>query len=355
MKTSNWLAAGRSFFSASPPYLIFQVTSHCNARCRTCFNWEIVEAEKHDDLTLDEIEKCAKQYGRLLQLTIGGGEPFLRDDLSEICRLFNAATSVQHITIPTNALLPQKIDTTVRTILKDCNVNYVRVGLSLDGIGDEHDRLRNVPGNYEKLLETYRLLCDIKKHHSNFGIEISTVLSGFNKDTLKDTIKRVSQLFPDIDKHAVVLARGSMPEPRPEDIDAETYRETIRELVQANATRTPPLLARGFETLYTMCTEAVTHHMEKGALPLECLAGRRLIVIMSDGSVFPCETLQQKLGNLRQSGYNIHAILNSSRAREMKAFIKNRGCSCTFECAIHASLIFNMRHYPKLAYKMLKH
>jgi MoaA/NifB/PqqE/SkfB family radical SAM enzyme len=337
----------------APSYLIFQVTSRCNSKCLTCFNWERIEDGDREDLSFNEIERISENYGRLLQLTLGGGEPFLREDIAEICRLFNCNNQVQHVTIPTNALLPEEVRKGVETILATCNLNYLRLGLSLDGVGHEHDRLRGVKGNYERLLETYRHLTHIKKRHPHLGIEISSVLSAFNRNTICDTIDTVRQLFPDIDKHAMVVVRGNARDPACKNVDAESYRTTVRRLKHARQLRRPAFIPRVFQTVFDMNTDIIYEQLKTGNLDVACLAGRRLIVITPHGEVYPCEELHQAMGNLRECGYQISAVLKSPKARAIKVFIRERGCACTFECALHASLIFNPRHYPRILRRML--
>ena len=153
MAISNWVTVGRSLLSSAPSYLIFQVTSQCNARCLTCFNWKRLDRPKKNDLSLQEIEKISRNFGPVLQLTLGGGEPLLRDDLAEVCLLFAKNNSVQHITIPTNGTRPLETKKTAEKILSRSRLNYLRIGLSLDGLAEDHDRLRGLKGSYEKLLE----------------------------------------------------------------------------------------------------------------------------------------------------------------------------------------------------------
>lgn len=352
MGLKNWTLVGRSLVGKSPSYLIFQITSKCNARCLTCFNWKRIDESEKNDLSLDEIEKISKNYGRLLQLTLGGGEPFLRDDIADICLLFNKNNAVQHITIPTNCLQPQKIKKAIDNILSQCNLNYLKIGLSLDGIGEEHDHLRGVAGNYEKLVETYNHLAGLKKKYRKLGIDISSVLSALNKDTIRATIDTVARRFPEIDKHAMVVVRGDAREKISKNVDAACYMSTFNHLKQANALKNKNFVARAFEALLNINSEIVYEQLETGRLNIPCLAGQRLIVITPDGEVYPCEGLNRSMGNLREWDYRIEPILASKKAKEIQKFIRDKGCSCTWECAIHASLVFNPKHYPKIAYRM---
>jgi hypothetical protein len=63
--------------------------------------------------------------------------------------------------------------------------------------------------------------------------------------------------------------------------------------------------------------------------------------------------LERPMGNLRDYNYSIRDILETPQAREILAFIQAENCSCTHECAIHASLLLNWRHYPKILWRTL--
>jgi radical SAM protein with 4Fe4S-binding SPASM domain len=352
MGLRNWASVAKSLAGRAPTYLILQITSKCNSRCLTCFNWKRIGSPEHNDLSLDEIEKISINYGPLLQLTLGGGEPFLREDIADICLLFNKNNSVQHITIATNCIQSDDIKKATEKILSQCNLNYLRIGISLDGIGEEHDRLRGVEGNYEKVLTTYHYLTKIRKKHTNFGIEISSVLSALNKDTIQTTIDMVKHSFPEIDKHAIVLVRGNTQDQSVKNVDLETYQRTIQYLKQSRTPQANNFIARVFRTVFEINTEIIAKQLKTGELDITCVGGQRLIVITPDGQVYPCEALEASMGSLRECDYSIHAILTSEKARKIKKFIKEKGCSCTFECAIHASLIFNWKHYPRVFHRI---
>ena len=76
-------------------YVIVYVTNRCNFRCSFCFYGEEIEkGHKPDELTLEEHRRIARKTGPLLQLSIGGGEPFLRRDLAAIVSAYIRETGV---------------------------------------------------------------------------------------------------------------------------------------------------------------------------------------------------------------------------------------------------------------------
>ena len=98
----------------------------------------------------------------------------------------------------------------------------------------------------------------------------------------------------------------------------------------------------------------VLHVLETGNLPFACEAGTRLIEMNEYGKLFPCEVLESLkpaeftdtwMGDVREYDYNVPLAMNSEKAQKIRRFIKNRGCACTFECGISATLAFKPVNY----------
>jgi len=66
----------RSLACGRCSYLIFFVTSKCNAHCKMCFYWrEISDAQVRKILSLEEIDRIARNFKNLIYVSITGGEP----------------------------------------------------------------------------------------------------------------------------------------------------------------------------------------------------------------------------------------------------------------------------------------
>ncbi|HEY4482331.1 MAG TPA: radical SAM protein, partial [Candidatus Brocadiaceae bacterium] len=87
----------------TPVTLTIFVTSRCNAFCNHCFYWKELNNGK-DDISISNLEKLANNLNGLRQILLTGGEPFLRNELAEISKIFHRK-GVRAITIPTNGLL----------------------------------------------------------------------------------------------------------------------------------------------------------------------------------------------------------------------------------------------------------
>src|SRR5512147_83188 len=84
----------------SPPFLVLFINSICNMKCEHCFYW--TSLNKRDDMSKDEIFALSRSLGKLENLNLSGGEPFLRKEFAEICRQFIQHNGVRQIYVPTN-------------------------------------------------------------------------------------------------------------------------------------------------------------------------------------------------------------------------------------------------------------
>src|SRR5437868_5267849 len=131
------------------------VTSTCNSLCRTCFYWD--ELNSGRDLTFEQIERISVTAPKFHKLWISGGEPFLRKELAEIIELFYTNNGVRHINLPTNGLVPQKVEAVIDQVLARCPELAIDLNFSLDGLANTHDAIRGVPNNFQKTLATIEL------------------------------------------------------------------------------------------------------------------------------------------------------------------------------------------------------
>ena len=347
-----WLM--RNYFSSRPIYLIQFVTARCNSRCNMCFYWKNIDAAaKEKELTLEEMKKIAKNFPGLQQLSIGGGEPFLREDLPEICEIFSRTCNAQTITIPTNGLLPEKICSQFEKILQKCPKSYFRLSLSIDDIGEKHDKIRGVKGNFEKALETYKKIRSLKKQYKNFNIDVATVLSSYNQDHIKDVFEYVEKNM-DADNHFILLARGNTREKAAKEVQLEKYEELLRWLASRGSRKENRPFSSILRAIYEISTEIIIRTEREKRMLLPCVAGRKMLIISEYGDVYPCEINNLKFGNMRNANFSLDKILNSGNTRAAINKIRKGACPCTFECAINASIVFNPRTYPSILARIIK-
>ena len=159
--------------------VILFVTSRCNAFCKTCFYH--AELNHPGDLTFAQLEKVSRTMPPITDLWLSGGEPTLRRDVSEIIDTFVDTNGVQRVIIPTNALFKSRVYEIVDRALGNHPELDLYLNVALDGYGETHDRIRGVPGNWDKALECIKFLYPLKaQFRDRFRLNVNTVICAEN-------------------------------------------------------------------------------------------------------------------------------------------------------------------------------
>ena len=329
----------------NPVYLIHFVTNKCNGRCDFCFFHEDINTNIPDELTLEEIEKITKKYGKIYQVILTGGEPFARLDLPEIANLYYKNCGVEQMSISTNATLTKLILEKTEIILKNIRNIPINVNLSLNGIGEDHDNVIHVPKAFEKFVETYNLLVDLKKKYSNLGLQITSTLSPINEKKFLDLFDYCVKNFPE----AVFqpnLIRGETKISK--KVDMKIYKELSKRMKKERQHRKNTPFARLSAAKNLARGDIIVKTVESNKYITPCYAGKLIGVLYANGDIFPCEILNKKIGNIKDYNYNFSSLWNSKNNKEIVKFIRNSKCFCTHECFYTVNLLFNPRNYFRI-------
>lgn len=321
--------------------LIFAVTYKCNFRCQTCYygyNMDNAIANNDRELNIDEIKKISLSIGNLDKLLISGGEPFLRDDLVDICEIFYLQNKVGFIQLPTNGFYTEKIYEYTRKILYKCPKAQIEMGVALDGLEETHDEIKGVKGSFKKVIETVRQLANLKKEFNNFKIYIFTVVNNLNLNEIGELVEFIKNNLP-IDGYGPSPLRGI---PYNKALFPPSYKEWA-ELSKTfikyhSCWRKRPINTRleSFLVNSWLCyLYRLTTDILKGEnLPFRCQAGNIIGVLEPNGDVRLCE-LTNVVGNVRSVNYDFKAIWFSDKANQERKKMKN--CACTHACFLWPS------------------
>jgi MoaA/NifB/PqqE/SkfB family radical SAM enzyme len=336
--------ARRLLVKGGPPVnLIVFVTSRCNLLCRHCFYWEELNLKK-DELTLEEFQAVARSLPNLLSVSLTGGEPYLRKDLPEIAEAFERFSHVRNLQIPSNGLLVDKTVERAEQLLQRVRRARVATGVSLDGPPDVHDHVRQNPKSFARAVETLHELKKLKPHFSNLSVGVALTVSAANQhrlDEFFDYLER--ELQPDA--VTVTLARGKPLDPSLMEVDPEIYRRFSRRALRY---RREHRLRDGWMDRLVIAKEAGVYRLVSEAAGAErrvspCYAGELIGVLSETGEVYLCETLDRRMGNIRDFGGDLAALWRSARAEAARRFQNELGCQCTYECAMSVNALFNPR------------
>lgn len=337
----------KTYFSTIPFYTIFYITSRCNAMCQHCFNWKLIEdAANHKELSLKEIEKIAKNWGHMIMLNLGGGEPYLRNDIPEIVEIFKKYTDVEIVGLPSNGILTEKILAIIKKLLTQFPDIHFRFTFSIDGFKDTHDKIRGVPGIFEKAMYTAKEVKKLKSGYKNFTLIINSCFMQNNQDELLEFLKYIKkEINPD--SLGVTYIRGeSRLNETQQNLYDQKYKEIIDYLTELEhyKFKNHPL-ANFIWGATILARHKVFEILETGKRNFKCYVIKKMIVFDDVGDVKVCEILPGSLGNLRDNNYDIKKIVNSDLAKATYKKVKNNECCCTWECAIRTGVMYNPKEY----------
>ncbi|NJD55460.1 MAG: radical SAM protein [Nitrospirae bacterium] len=348
------------FSKNHPIHLTFFITRKCNSACPFCFYLRTADTRQaaESELTIEEIRKISLSFGELLWLAFSGGEIYLRDDLPEISRIFYRNNRPAIMLFPTNGLLPGRIREMTEQILVDCPKSTIAVKLSMDGLHDAHDRIRNTPGSFANTMETYAQLSELLASYPHFELGVNTVFSAENQDQMDGIIDFVGGL-ENIKTHTISLVRGNLSNKGFAEIDPAKYLHAIERLEENLKTRGAARTYRFRGSRIKAAQDVIQRRLisqtlaeQKRVIP--CYAGHLNLVLTESGEVYPCEILNRGLGNIRDYGYNIQKLLTSDRAKAVLNSIRDNQCYCTHECYFMTNILFTPRLYPVLAREYLQ-
>ncbi|MBI2630277.1 glycosyltransferase [Candidatus Pacearchaeota archaeon] len=327
----------RKMNSRSLKNLTFFITTRCNSKCKHCFYWR--ELKKARDIPLEDIEKVISKFQNIYSVSLSGGEPFIRKDIEKIVRMIVRYTDAKVIDIPTNCLID--ISGKLEKMLEENPETAFSIVCSLDGMREEHDFVRGVPGGFDKTVQMIHKLGEIKKRYPNFkALTVNTVITNNNYEKIPELIGFVKTL--PVTNHAFDIIRGEhqhilgMP-----TIEQLKKLNKLRYKTAKYYNKNKPFLER----IFYNSKEKEIINIQLNALknkkwPFECTAGKTDLVIESDGTARICE-LQPKIGSLLNK--TPEELLKSEEAKMIFERIKAHGCDCTHVC----NLCSSMDCYPR--------
>jgi radical SAM protein with 4Fe4S-binding SPASM domain len=319
------------------------VTSVCNARCAHCFY--PINAGKRE-LTLEEIGRLLTTLPPIRLLLIGGGEPFLRRDLPAIIRLYHERTGFFTCSVPTNGFSASEISRMTEEICAISPELSFGVTVSLDGFREFHDRVRRLPGLYDRATETLEALLALSRRLPNLTVGVTTVFMRDNQGEIEAFGEHVWRRYRP-NQHSINWIRGDAFDPSlKEGLDLDLYEKVC---AQTDARYTGADIATGWRGARARArhlinrrrSEYIARQARGGPFEGFCLAGDREFILTEDGTVYGCELIDRPLGNVRDTGYDFGPIRESQAAREFLERKKERLCRCTHECNARTMVLFD--------------
>jgi Fe-coproporphyrin III synthase len=284
------------------------VTYRCIQKCAMCGIW------KHPPAADEEFEPALlRRLPRLAFANITGGEPFLRDDIGEIAAILTA--KAERVVVSTNGLLTDRIVDLAR--------RHRRLGfrISLEGLPEVNDRLRGVPGSFDRGMRTLLALRSLGLRDIGFGITLSDGNTG-DLLPLYELAKGLRAEFATAAVHNSSYFHASENRfLRPEDA-VQALQALIDRLLRSR---------RPKDWLRAYFNRGLIEYIRGAPRLLPCRAGTDIFFLDPAGDIWPCNGTEPgrgpgRLGNLHRRTFE--DIWESAEAEAVRAAVRRCPKNC---------------------------
>ncbi len=302
-----------------PVDALLAVTYRCNARCVMCNIWRM---PAQNELSPEEWSNVPST---LRDINISGGEPFLRDDLPKLVAVFRKRCPRARIIISSNGIGPERIRLLAPDLVRIDPA--IGVGISIDGIGETHDRIRGVRGAYVEAMESLEIL----KGAGVNDLRVAFTAVEQNLDEMEDVYELSRKL--DV-QYSCVVAH-----------DSDVYFRTKGKFVKSLDALTGRLNSVALKELSTSNPKrwfrsyfykGLADYLRNGKRILPCLAGVATVFIDPTGEVYPCNVLDLSMGNLRDGAFR--ELWRGESAVDVRRRVRSCSRPCWMMCSARASI-----------------
>ena len=287
--------------------LQWHITHRCNLRCRHCYQDDFSSLFPTEDFPkiLDGFEALLQKEGCAGHVNVTGGEPLTHPGLFTL--LHSLGERGLTFSLLTNGTLIGKSEA---RLLKELGVSYVQV--SLDGTEKVHDRIRGEGAFDAALRGLGALLCE--------DVD-ATVAFTAQRDNLRE-LPKLARLLRGVGVKKLWYDRVVIP--ASEDEAGLSLSPTqAQRLMKKGASlqrRFPVTNGRALQFLAAgrNCTYS-------------CQAGKRLLALLANGTVYPCRRLPLEVGNALETPLDV-LFETSPLLKTLRAAGAPEGCrGCQWE------------------------
>ncbi len=326
------LTSNSYFPPPSPPLLVLFINSICNMKCEHCFYW--TSLNQKDDLTFEEMVSLSESLGRIENLNLSGGEPFIRKEFAEICLQFIRHNGVKQIYVPTNGYFTDKTVEKIGKVLEDDSLDLFVAELSLDGMPEFHDEFRVAKHAFKKAMETYDALVELQERDPRLRIHCISTATDVNMAEIRRLTTYLYERCPKMDHHNLAIIRGDRKNPSLQGPSLQQYEELYEYIQRLWAPREQ---GRYGAIVEPMLQWAKVRTIKEDRQVVPCKAGKVSGVVYANGDVSLCE-IHEPLGNLRQKSFP--EIWHSEEAQRLRRSVACKECHCTTEVFMWSSITY---------------
>lgn len=301
----------------------FPITDNCNSKCVMCNVWL---EKSYNEFTSEEIGRIFEDEGlaSVEHVGISGGEPSLRSDLVDcIYSMIAGLKKIKSLSITSHGYHFNRWSRFLPRIKRACFDADVRftLNLSMDGVGDEHDKVRGIHGAFGRLERTIDIAID-----QEVTVQLQCTVSNINAYAVIDVLlyaidKKVDVIFrlaTEIER----LSNQALTKDYQLDIDQKSYLSDFfgSEFLYDNTKS----IAR--KLYYKKISDWL---ITGGNRSFPCYFQKEGVLITAKGDVYNCSVSGTKLGSIIASDSTDRAFLYSEKSQMARASVIRDVCpSC---------------------------
>jgi MoaA/NifB/PqqE/SkfB family radical SAM enzyme len=338
-RVARWYAHRATSNVPRPLSCGMYLTNRCNLTCEMC---NIFRHPDQGFLDMGVYERIVSGLSRLgcFYLSFAGGEPFLDPNLGQRIRF--AKVGIPYVHVVTNGL-----SLTERRIQEVVEAGLDEISVSVDGMQEDHDRIRGVAGSFQKTMagiDTWRRVAP------KVPLVVNSIISPSNLSSLMELAE-------------VIRSRGLMHKFQPVNLhpefpgmesaavrhswDAQNV-ERVREFLRAvrpfpNVVNSPYFLSQ--------IPAYLAGKVDRGLFVAPCRYGTHHMEVTSDGKIFPCLTGMNWTKGFTLEG-TLEELLASQAYREVVTRLEHcTGCRDNmYICNFEPRIAFPVENF--LAYRL---
>jgi MoaA/NifB/PqqE/SkfB family radical SAM enzyme len=300
----------------------FAVNNTCNTFCEMCNIWQL---KPKSQLSQDEIRRIfgSGLFKHCATVSLTGGEPSMRKDFAELPGLLaDVMPALRQVNLTSNGYATDAIVGGIESFVPQLKARGISFGvnLSIDGVGEVHNKVRNNPKAWDHLDATVGALAALRKRvpfnlvlactftHSNID-DAERVLAYAQQHGIYIVFRRAAQIGR-IENEAIY--EGIEPTPE-QDVKLKAFLEKVRTTYDRSHAR-----SIYYEMLLSM--------MDGAERTVPCLYRKAGLFVDHHGDLYVCTVASKKLGSALEKDPEALYFESASYREEMSCG-PCRGCS----------------------------
>jgi radical SAM protein with 4Fe4S-binding SPASM domain len=343
------------FFKNRLTEMTYFVTDKCNFRCKHCFLLDKLNVKQTTFLSPGEVSEMGKHIHSMQRVHIGGGEPMTRHDIADITLVIANEWNTQTICLPTNGSLQKNAVATADRFGRESS-KYLRFHFSLNQTGKEMDDFSCHKNAFSLWDKTVKSVKEITAKFPNISLTVLTTFNDYNQEKFSELVHYVNhEVKPDDFSFSLVREHKDY---HPE-LDVGKFEEENHKMHFSG--RNHGAFIRAYREIIR---EKIAEYHRNPGYRVPCQSGKLRVVMSPEGDIFPCEHLgypegpeQEKwfMGNIRDYDYNIHALLQSPVALQVRRKIVLSKCHCCHGVDMSLSYQATFKFKAEVAWRGIKY